>query len=82
MPKRKYFTPLYRAYMRSEAWKIKRRLVLQKFGYRCAACGSKSRLEVHHLSYINFTRELLSDLIPLCKGCHAVADHVRRLTRK
>jgi len=47
-------------------------------GNKCQKCGfSSTTLETHHLNYKNFGREKMSDLIVLCKPCHAEADEKR-----
>ncbi len=54
--------------------------------YRCAHCGyggySSATLEVHHLTYENFGRENMKDLVVLCKPCHELADKKRVYDRE
>ena len=66
----------YEEYLCSEAWKKKRmqRLAIGKF--RCAACGSKERLQVHHLTYAHIFDEPMEDLIPLCDLHHKAAEEM------
>ncbi len=70
--KRRYYTE----YMTSVAWSKKRAQVIFRDNAQCQAvrngvkCGNRYDLEVHHLSYLNFTREPLTDLLTLCKQCH------------
>ena len=67
----------YRDYLQSDAWKAKRRLVLECFGYRCVKCGIpllETTANIHHLTYERVRKELITDLIPLCKMCHK-AEH-------
>lgn len=40
---------------------------------RCEGCGLKKRLERHHPDYSRPT-----DVVFLCKPCHAIADKIRR----
>lgn len=45
----------------------------------CQACGTKRRLQVHHIEpyHVNPSRELdSSNLITLCKSCHFVFGHL------
>jgi hypothetical protein len=42
-------------------------------------CGSKKRLDVHHLTYANLGKESINDLRVLCRSCH---DKVHSLLRK
>jgi 5-methylcytosine-specific restriction endonuclease McrA len=46
--------------------------VKKRDGYRCVKCGTRKRLEVHHLSYAHQGDELnhLEDLVTLCRSCH------------
>lgn len=53
--------------------------VRRRAGGRCERCSRKTRrLEVHHLTYERFGRELLTDLQALCKPCHDIADEERK----
>lgn len=75
----------YKLRMRKEDWwgwyvpAIRRRA-----GGRCERCNERTRrLEVHHLTYERFGRELLTDLQGLCEPCHKKADEERkRWTRR
>lgn len=66
------FSPQYLSYIRSDAWKARRKRALFLAGYRCQICGSKSRLQVHHVTYANLGHELDQDLTVLCRVCHWV----------
>lgn len=62
----------YAHYLRSPAWHRKRTERLVKDRHRCRKCGSKERLEVHHLTYDRVGgNEQMSDLWTLCQKCHA-----------
>ena len=65
----------YRRYLQSDAWKAKRKSVLQATGYRCLRCGEPAT-EVHHETYKRIYNERLSDLTALCSNCHEAA-HTR-----
>jgi 5-methylcytosine-specific restriction endonuclease McrA len=67
----------YRRYLQSEAWKTKRKAVLQAAGFRCRWCGAPAT-EVHHETYKRIYNERLSDLTALCGTCHKAA-HTRTL---
>jgi len=45
-------------------WKIKKR-----DGYRCAECGSKENLCIHHIDYDKSNCDM-DNLITLCRNCH------------
>ena len=60
----------YRRYLQSDAWKAKRKSVLQAAGFRCRRCGKRAT-EVHHETY-----KRMSDLTALCSKCHEAA-HTR-----
>jgi hypothetical protein len=60
----------YQEYLKSEKWKIKRNLVLQRDNYLCKGCGIVKATQVHHLTYENKYDEFLFQLISLCKPCH------------
>lgn len=73
---------VYKAYLASPAWQTKRKAALMRAGHRCQACGRKGALQVHHLTYVRLTQELPTDLVTLCKSCHAVADEVRKANNR
>lgn len=60
----------YYAYLRSPWWRAIRLASLIRAGRKCALCGEKHRLEVHHNTYVRLGREKLSDLVVLCRQCH------------
>ncbi len=67
-------TEEYAKYLESDEWKKKRhaRLALGKF--KCAVCGAKSELQVHHLTYARIFQEDMTDLLPLCRPHHELAE--------
>ena len=68
----------YRDYIHSEAWRERRLAKLEQAKYRCAKCGERDNLNVHHLNYDHLGNELSSDLIVLCRAHHWVADEIRK----
>lgn len=71
----------YKEYLESEIWKANRVKALQRAGRRCAVCGSRGQLHVHHNTYENLGRELPEDLCVLCSRCHEVYE-TDRLVRE
>lgn len=62
----------YAAYLHSSHWKKTRQIALQTAQYKCQACSTKEEvLDVHHNSYDRLGHEEASDLIVLCRPCHA-----------
>jgi hypothetical protein len=45
--------------------------ILKRANYSCEKCKDWPATEVHHLTYVRVFNELPSDLIALCKQCHA-----------
>ena len=70
----------YRRYLQSDAWKAKRKSVLQAAGFRCRRCGAPAT-EVHHETYKRIYNERMSDLTALCSNCHE-AVHTRTPKRR
>ena len=70
----------YRRYLQSDAWKTKRKAVLQAAGFRCRRCGAPAT-EVHHETYKRIYKERMSDLTALCSKCHETV-HTRTPKRK
>ena len=59
----------YRAYLASDAWKIRRAKVFAAAKGICLACGRRAS-EAHHRSYDRFGHEGDADLVALCRDCH------------
>ena len=55
-------------------WERLRLKVLDRDGYQCQGCGSKSDLEIHHIIPINRFAgpdpNLVDNLVALCRDCH------------
>ena len=62
-------------YLRSEAWKHKKAQVFKRDKYKCVCCYGEAT-DVHHRTYDNIGKELLSDLTSMCRSCHD-ATHAR-----
>ena len=61
----------YRAvYLRSTGWHELARAVRRSQRGRCAACGRRARLDVHHRHYATLGRETRGDVVGLCEPCH------------
>lgn len=70
----------YLDYLKSATWKEKRSEALARSGGFCERCGAQAeKLEVHHLTYDRFGKELLSDLLVCCVPCHDGADVERKM---
>lgn len=61
---------LYRDYLRSHEWALKRAKVMRRAGHVCEGCGDHPAVDVHHLTYEHVTQEFLFELVALCAGCH------------
>jgi 5-methylcytosine-specific restriction endonuclease McrA len=70
----------YLKYMKSEAWREKREESLRLHDFTCGDCGKRlfGALDVHHLTYRRLGNERMSDLLPLCHGCHNLR-HKRKI---
>ena len=66
MTKRKY-----ERYVQTDCWKLRRARYL-KLQDRCEVCQNHVELDVHHLSYERLGEERDSDLIAVCRDCHAL----------
>jgi hypothetical protein len=60
----------YRKYLATPMWTIKRQLVLDRAGDLCEGCRRRRPVEVHHLTYERLGREMLFDLVAVCRPCH------------
>lgn len=78
----------YAAYLNTQRWQWLRKTRRALDGQRCVICGSKQKLQVHHLHYRYLNRpgrngvllELLS-LITVCDHCHDVLTKVKKLAK-
>ena len=59
----------YANYIQSRTWKAKS-AAIKKTGI-CSRCGRKAPLDTHHKTYARLGFEKDSDLIALCRACHA-----------
>ena len=58
-------------YLKSDAWKRKRYLVMKRDNWRCVYCGAKAT-QVHHKkdAKYNIGKEPIEWLVSICKSCH------------
>jgi hypothetical protein len=69
--------PDYDAYLKTKQWMDFARKVRAHWGNRCALCYADGPLQVHHRTYERWRHEVLTDCVPLCDGCHPLADRAR-----
>lgn len=60
----------YYEYLKSQAWRDKRKSAIIFYGGTCSLCPKKHNLHVHHKTYIRLFKERMEDLIVLCEDCH------------
>ncbi len=66
-----YIAQTKKIYLASAKWNTLRKQVLKRDQYTCQGCGINGvPLEVHHITYINYESEQLSDLVSVCRDCH------------
>ncbi|QIG79754.1 hypothetical protein [Stakelama tenebrarum] len=65
------FTEAYTAYLKSDAWKAKRALVLKRCGGVCEGCGTAEATEAHHMTYDHLFNEFCSN----CWGFAMIATN-------
>lgn len=59
----------YSEYLQTNWWKNKSREIRSVIN-KCELCGSKDKLQVHHLHYRTLYKEQYTDLQVLCDNCH------------
>ena len=61
----------YRQYLKSDAWKRKRYVVLKRDNWTCQSCGAKAT-QVHHMKYAKYKigKEPIKWLVSICAPCH------------
>ena len=60
----------YQDYLSSPKWNRRKHAFYRTNEKSCAACASKTRLLIHHLSYERLGHERDDDLVILCWDCH------------
>ena len=68
---------VYRDYITSDLWRIRKRRYFETHERKCRACNSKKRIHLHHKTYRRLGEERDADLVPLCHSCHT-ALHIRQ----
>lgn len=71
----------YNEYLKSAHWIAFRRRV-KKTRNKCEKCGSKKRLNVHHLHYETLWNETEADVLVLCRVCHEIAHNIKVKKKK
>jgi hypothetical protein len=62
----------YHEYIHSKLWLRRRIAFYKKFGEICAACGTKRRIQLHHMRYTAYDgTEPDCNLVALCDDHHA-----------
>lgn len=64
-------------YYRSSTWYRKCARVKARCGGRCEYCGVRRVANVHHRTYERFGRELMRDLMGVCRPCHRVIHRLQ-----
>jgi hypothetical protein len=68
----------YQDYLNSSEWRLRRKKRLMIGKNKCAVCGTKRNLHVHHLTYERVMNEDMEDLIPLCEKHHSeIEEHIK-----
>jgi len=63
----------HRVYLQSDGWRALRAEALERDGYRCRLCHSKTRIEVHHRRYPwRGEADHVRNLTCLCDFCHGI----------
>jgi 5-methylcytosine-specific restriction endonuclease McrA len=68
----------YNQYLKSDEWKLKRKLVLQRDNNLCQSCLNSTAYEVHHTVGIFRKNEPLFTLVSVCNSCHNIITAIER----
>lgn len=66
----------YRDYIVSSAWELRKKRYYDRYAKACKICGDTESVQLNHIKYGNYGRELDKDLVPLC-GIHHKKLHER-----
>ena len=66
-------------YLKSDAWKRKRYVVLKRDNWSCVHCGKRAT-QVHHKQYAKHTigKEPIEWLESVCRSCHDSSHHHKK----
>lgn len=72
----------YKAYLKSNEWKLFRKEAFKHYGKMCNRCfRTHLTLDIHHLTYVRLYKELLIDVEVLCRDCHE-KEHTKKNNNK
>lgn len=66
----------YMASLRTTRWQRLREEVLARDNFECRSCGEPAT-ELHHITYIRFSRELPEDVVAACRDCQKAERELR-----
>lgn len=72
----------YNDYMQSNRWRDVRNTALLSYSHKCAVCGNKKDVHVHHRNYDSFGNENISDLVVVCRMCHFYIHPKAHMTKE
>ncbi len=67
----------YHKYLLSDEWAQIKIDLFEVRGRKCERCGSKSNIQVHHLTYKNIFNEEPEDLEVVCRKCHKLEHGIK-----
>lgn len=62
----------YKEYLSTPEWKRFRQRAIKHYGRKCYLCAKKCNPDIHHNNRDRLGKEILSDVIPLCRSCHDI----------
>jgi len=65
----------YHWYLRTTFWQERRQHVFKRNNYVCERCNQRRATDIHHKTYARVFNEHLTDLMALCRQCHATIHH-------
>jgi hypothetical protein len=65
----------YNERLRRPDWQLLRKRIIERAHGQCELCGVSGSLDVHHLNYARFGKELPEDLAAVCRVCHSNKLH-------
>lgn len=68
----------YNAAIRSAGYFRRRDRSMKFWGGKCLACGSRRRIEAHHLGYHRLGHEGVLSMVPLSRDCHEIVTFLVR----
>ena len=72
---------VYRDYIKSKQWALRKSNYYGRHDKICRACSTKAHIHLHHKTYARLGFERDADLVPLCRSCHYLVHNINKSSK-